>query len=151
MRYSARFTGRTKGAIGIFSAFSKEVEGATLKEAIENLYETHEHIQGLRMRPLGRFTREELEEPIEDEYAHLRVSLKDGYVEVQTLTRHAPPSIFSPHGSVAWELVDRYCELPDGSTFLARHVHAFAWGGWLPEELEKTYDKHNAHRRDDAY
>lgn len=34
-------------------------------------------------------------------------------------------------------------ELSDGSFFQARHIIAYAWGGWLPEELEKVYLKHN--------
>lgn len=34
-------------------------------------------------------------------------------------------------------------ELADGSTYLARYIHAYAWGGWLPDELEPVYAKHN--------
>lgn len=34
-------------------------------------------------------------------------------------------------------------ELANGSTFLAKHIVAYAWGGWLPEDLEATYDKYN--------
>lgn len=41
-----------------------------------------------------------------------------------------------PDGSVT-------VELADGSKYLARHIHAYAWGGWLPEELEPAYAKYN--------
>lgn len=34
-------------------------------------------------------------------------------------------------------------ELADGTTYLAKHIHAYAWGGWIPEELEPTFMKHN--------
>lgn len=34
-------------------------------------------------------------------------------------------------------------ELADGSTFLAKHIIACAWGGWLPDDLEDVYLKHN--------
>jgi hypothetical protein len=34
-------------------------------------------------------------------------------------------------------------ELADGSTYLARHIHAYAWAGWLPDDLEPIYMKHN--------
>jgi hypothetical protein len=40
-------------------------------------------------------------------------------------------------------------ELADGSTFLARHIHAYGWSGWLPEELETVLVKHI--QRDDDY
>jgi len=33
-------------------------------------------------------------------------------------------------------------ELADGSTYRARFIHAYAWGGWMPEELESTYMKY---------
>ena len=34
-------------------------------------------------------------------------------------------------------------ELADGSTYLAKHIHDYAWMGWLPDELEKVRYKHN--------
>lgn len=34
-------------------------------------------------------------------------------------------------------------ELADGSTYRAQHIHAYGWGGWMPEELEAVYEKHN--------
>lgn len=34
-------------------------------------------------------------------------------------------------------------ELADGSTYLAKHIHAFAWSGWLPDDLEAVYNKYN--------
>lgn len=42
--YSARFTGRTKGAIGIFHECSALVDGETPAAAHEALYESFEHI-----------------------------------------------------------------------------------------------------------
>lgn len=33
-------------------------------------------------------------------------------------------------------------ELADGSTLLAVHIHAYAWAGWLPEELESVRMKY---------
>ena len=34
-------------------------------------------------------------------------------------------------------------ELADGSKYLARHIHAFAWSGWMPEELEPIWEKYH--------
>lgn len=34
-------------------------------------------------------------------------------------------------------------ELADGSNYLAKHIHAFGWAGWFPDELEVAYGKHN--------
>jgi len=42
-------------------------------------------------------------------------------------------------------------ELADGSHYLARHIHAYAWGGWLPEELEPVYEKYNRGSDDDYF
>jgi hypothetical protein len=39
-------------------------------------------------------------------------------------------------------------ELADGTTYLARYIHAYAWGGWLPDNLEETYLKHNPSDQD---
>jgi hypothetical protein len=33
--------------------------------------------------------------------------------------------------------------LANGDTYLARHIHAYAWSGWLPEELESVFALHN--------
>lgn len=52
MRYSARFTGRQKGAIGIFYTCSCFVDGDTPEAARLALYDTYEHIQGLSLLPL---------------------------------------------------------------------------------------------------
>jgi hypothetical protein len=40
-------------------------------------------------------------------------------------------------------------ELADGSTYLARHICAYAWAGWLPENLEETHLKYNPPYQDD--
>lgn len=34
-------------------------------------------------------------------------------------------------------------ELADGTTYLAKYIHAYAWSGWLPDDLEEAYMKHN--------
>jgi hypothetical protein len=34
-------------------------------------------------------------------------------------------------------------ELKDGSTYRARHIHAYAWMGWIPEELEDAQMRHS--------
>lgn len=34
-------------------------------------------------------------------------------------------------------------ELADGSRYLARYIHAYAWAGWFPEELEPVFEKYN--------
>ena len=34
-------------------------------------------------------------------------------------------------------------ELADGSHYLARYIHAYAWAGWLPEELEPVWAKYH--------
>lgn len=44
MRYTARFNGRFKGAIGIFHNHVAEVEGENEEQARINLYNTHDHI-----------------------------------------------------------------------------------------------------------
>lgn len=33
-------------------------------------------------------------------------------------------------------------EMGDGTKQVARHIHSYAWGGWIPEELEDVYDKY---------
>jgi hypothetical protein len=40
-------------------------------------------------------------------------------------------------------------ELASGEIYLAKHIHAFAWGGWMPEDLEKVWIKHNPPSFDD--
>lgn len=39
-------------------------------------------------------------------------------------------------------------ELASGETYLARHIHAYAWGGWLPDALEPVWLKHNSGMND---
>jgi hypothetical protein len=34
-------------------------------------------------------------------------------------------------------------EMADGSIVLAEHIHACSWGGWLPEDLEDAFERHN--------
>src|ERR1700733_11893924 len=34
-------------------------------------------------------------------------------------------------------------EMADGTIYHARHIHAYAWHGWLPEDLEPVYAKYN--------
>ena len=53
MKYLATFVGRTRGAIGIFYPISTEVEAETPEAAELKLYDTHEHIQGLRFVELN--------------------------------------------------------------------------------------------------
>lgn len=33
-------------------------------------------------------------------------------------------------------------ELADGSIYQARYIHAYAWAGWLPDDLEAVHIKH---------
>lgn len=35
-------------------------------------------------------------------------------------------------------------ELANGSRYLAKYIHAYAWTGWVPDELEELYEKYNA-------
>lgn len=46
MKYRVTFTGRKVGAIGIFQAFTVEVEANNAKDALMKVYDTHEHIHG---------------------------------------------------------------------------------------------------------
>lgn len=41
-------------------------------------------------------------------------------------------------------------ETPKGIV-TARYIHAYAWLGWMPEDLEPIYEKHNAETYDDPY
>lgn len=50
--YHARFTGRSKGAIGIFHACECFIAGENEAAARLNLYNDYEHIQGLSLTPL---------------------------------------------------------------------------------------------------
>jgi hypothetical protein len=52
MKYKASFIGRKLGAIGKFYRISVIVEGANETEARDNLYKTHEHLQGLILKPV---------------------------------------------------------------------------------------------------
>lgn len=52
MKYHARFTGRTKGAIGIFYPIQCFVEGYDDHAAHVALYADYEHISGLRLLAL---------------------------------------------------------------------------------------------------
>jgi len=48
-RYTLTFTGRLKGAIGIFERHSIQVQAVTPSDALARAYDTHEHIQNIRM------------------------------------------------------------------------------------------------------
>lgn len=61
MRYRATFTGRAARAIGIFHAITTHTEGSTPQQAELALYERYEHIQGLQLTPLDRYTLAELQ------------------------------------------------------------------------------------------
>jgi hypothetical protein len=52
MMYRARFHGREIGAIGIFGQHTIEVWGDTEEQARLAIYETHEHLTGVILRPL---------------------------------------------------------------------------------------------------
>ena len=52
-KYSAEFSGREKGAIGICHNIKTEIEGGNPEEAQENLYEKFEHIQNLKLIEKG--------------------------------------------------------------------------------------------------
>jgi hypothetical protein len=52
MRYRADFWGRTIGAIGVTFHYVVEVEADNPEAARLKLYDTHEHISGLRLTPL---------------------------------------------------------------------------------------------------
>jgi hypothetical protein len=56
MKYYATFKGRRVGAIGIFYNHSKVCEGRNEKEAILDLYKTHEHISNLKLTPIVRLS-----------------------------------------------------------------------------------------------
>lgn len=47
--YHFTFFGKTVGAIGASSSYSKTVESDSLENAILKLYDTHEHISQLRI------------------------------------------------------------------------------------------------------
>ena len=53
MTYTARFKGRTKGAIGIFYWIDVEVHADTPDAARLALYDRFEHISGLTLTPKG--------------------------------------------------------------------------------------------------
>jgi hypothetical protein len=44
--YRIEFSGRPKGAIGVFSSYTETVEADSKETAILELYETYEHIHG---------------------------------------------------------------------------------------------------------
>ena len=44
MEFTIKFTGRTKGAIGIFQEFTETVEAETIDQAIIKLYDNYEHV-----------------------------------------------------------------------------------------------------------
>jgi hypothetical protein len=48
-QYTARFTGREIGAIGIVYYIVAHVKGKNKEDATLKLYEKYEHIQGLRL------------------------------------------------------------------------------------------------------
>ena len=47
--YQFRFLGKTKGAIGAMCGYSKDIDAKDIDEAIERLYDTHEHIVKLEV------------------------------------------------------------------------------------------------------
>lgn len=47
IKYTACFVGRLIGAIGEFSWFNVDIEAKNVDEAVDKLYETHEHITRL--------------------------------------------------------------------------------------------------------
>ena len=51
MKYLATFTGRQLGAIGIVYPCRVEVEADDPEAARLKLYDTHEHLSGLRLTP----------------------------------------------------------------------------------------------------
>lgn len=51
MRYTAKFTGRQVGAIGIFHKITAEVEAESPDAATLKLYDQYEHISGLTLTP----------------------------------------------------------------------------------------------------
>jgi hypothetical protein len=57
--YRARFSGRTKGAIGIFYHITDLVQGTDKKNAELNLYDKYEHISALTLTELDENGKEE--------------------------------------------------------------------------------------------
>jgi hypothetical protein len=53
MRYMIRFSGRKKGAIGIFYSIAQEVEADDVPSAVLKLYDTYDHIQDVRVNQRG--------------------------------------------------------------------------------------------------
>lgn len=49
-KFKLSFRGRQVGAIGIMQGFSVEIEAEDERAAVLKLYDTHEHIMGLRIR-----------------------------------------------------------------------------------------------------
>lgn len=52
MKYTAKFWGRTRGAIGIFHWITFTVEGGTPEAARLRLYDTHDSITQLTLTPI---------------------------------------------------------------------------------------------------
>lgn len=44
--YRIEFSGRTKGAIGVFSSYTETVEADSKESAILKLYDAYEHVHG---------------------------------------------------------------------------------------------------------
>lgn len=57
-KYTARFTGRLSGAIGCFHSCTVEIEAENEEAARLKLYDTHDHIQGLRLEEQKEKTRQ---------------------------------------------------------------------------------------------
>lgn len=56
MKYRVTFTGRKVGAIGIFQAFTVEVEANNAKDALMKVYDTHEHVRSAIIRVIPQET-----------------------------------------------------------------------------------------------
>lgn len=39
-------------------------------------------------------------------------------------------------------------ELADGTHYLAKHIHAYGWAGWIPEELEDAHSRLSPYEND---
>lgn len=47
--YTASFTGRQKGAIGVFYHINVDILADSFNEAVEKLYQQYEHIKDLKL------------------------------------------------------------------------------------------------------
>jgi len=109
MKWSATFTGRKVGAIGVFHKITAEVTARDLKGAALTLYDRYEHISGLKLRPMscacGGFVF-----PETGEYVHADGCEDDETLQVEDRVKGAPGTLHEPamgtvervlnHGSV---------------------------------------------------